>query len=186
MTDVRIFEPWPEEESEIIHPVRPEDYETIAVLINGERRAASWRPIPIKVIREDQGRTLTYADSPYLGSDALIFRPRAIEVMEPLLSKNGELLPLMCEGTELFVFNPVRLEDALDEAESDVERFSGGRIMMINRHVFRPDVIAGIDAFKIPNLRVSQTYVSETFVTRWNNGGLSGLDFKQVWPPTKE
>jgi hypothetical protein len=106
--------------------------------------------------------------------------------MEPLLSKNGELLPLMCEGAELFVFNPVRLEDALDEAESDVKRFSGGRIMMITRHAFRPDVINGIDAFKIPNLRVSPTYVGEAFMTRWKNGGLTGLDFKQVWPPAEE
>jgi hypothetical protein len=186
MNDARIFKPSPWEESEIIHPVRPEDFDTITGLINGERRAASWRPIPIKIIREDEGRVLTYADSPWFGADALIFRPKAIEVMEPLLSKNGELLPLMCEGAELFMFNPAGLENALDETASTIERFTDGDIMLILRYVFRPDVIAGIDAFKIANLRVSPTFVSETFVTRWRNGGLSGLDFKQVWPPAEE
>lgn len=126
MRDARIFMPSPSEESEIIHPVQPDGYETISSLLNGQRRASSWRPIPIEIIREDQGRALTYADSPWLSSDALVFGPKAIEVMEPLLAKNGELLPLMCEGAELFVFNPVRLENALDEAASTVERFDDG------------------------------------------------------------
>lgn len=58
--------------------------------------------------------------------------------------------------------------------------------MFVKRYVFRPDAIAGHDAFKISNLRVSPTFVSENFVTRWRNGGLSGLDFMQVWPPTQK
>jgi hypothetical protein len=187
MIHARIFEPWPWEDSEMCHPIRPEDYETFTVAINGERRASSWRPIAMEIIREDEGRVLSHADAPWLGSHALILRPRAIEAMEPLLSNNGELLPLMCEGQKLCVFNALRVENALDEAASTVERFSSsGRIMRITRYVFRPNEIAGVDAFKIPNTRGGATFVSDAFVARWTNAGLRGLDFKQVWPPPEE
>jgi len=79
------------------------------------------------------------------------------------------------------MYNPTRVIDALDEDASSVLRFSGGRIMRINRHVFRPEVVKGIDVFKIPNLRVSPTYVSQRFGDLWNSADLKGLEFKQVW-----
>ena len=79
------------------------------------------------------------------------------------------------------MYNPTRVIDALDETVSSVQRFTGGRIMMIQRHVFRVAVIGGIDVFKSPNLRVSPTFLSHRFVDRWNASGLKGLEFKQVW-----
>lgn len=60
-------------------------------------------------------------------------------------------------------------------------RFSNGRVMRMTRHAFRPDVISGVDLFKIPNLRVSPTYVSERFVERVKAAGLRGLVFNKVW-----
>ncbi|MBI5161266.1 MAG: hypothetical protein HY996_07625 [Micrococcales bacterium] len=53
--------------------------------------------------------------------------------------------------------------------------------MRITRHAFRPDVISGLDIFKIPSLRVSPTYVSERFVERVEAAGLRGLVFNKVW-----
>lgn len=47
----------------------------------------------------------------------------------------------------------------------------------------RPDVIGEIDIFKIPNLRVSPTFLSQRFVDRWKASGLTGLEFEQVWAP---
>ncbi len=44
-----------------------------------------------------------------------------------------------------------------------------------------PDVISGVDIFKIPSLRVSPTYVSERFVERVKAAGLRGLVFNKVW-----
>ena len=49
------------------------------------------------------------------------------------------------------------------------------------KHVFRANVVAQASAFKIPNLRVSPTFVGERFVELWNSAGLKGLDFKKVW-----
>jgi hypothetical protein len=81
------------------------------------------------------------------------------------------------------MYNPTRVVEALDEPASSVIRFSDGRIMMIQRHVFRADVIGETDVFKLPNLRVSPTFLSQRFVDRWEASGLKGLDFERVWVP---
>jgi hypothetical protein len=60
-------------------------------------------------------------------------------------------------------------------------RFSNGRIMRITRYAFRPEVVAGVDIFKLPSLRVSPTFVSEYFVKAWKAAGLRGLVFNKVW-----
>jgi hypothetical protein len=168
---------------ELCHPVRQDDFETINAEINGESRQSSWKPVPMRLIREDKGRKLTSSDSPWLGAHALIFRANVESALGPLLRENGELLPLACQEADLTIFNPTRVIDALDEEASSVVRFSGGRIMMIRRHVFHPEVIRDIDVFKIPNLRVSPTFVSHRFVDRWKMSGLKGLEFRQLWAP---
>lgn len=54
---------------------------------------------------------------------------------------------------------------------------------MIQRYAFRADVIGEVAVFKIPNLRVSPTYLSQRFVDRWKASGLQGLEFREVWRP---
>jgi hypothetical protein len=97
----RIFKPRPCNQSQLCHSIRDQDFERVAVTINGDRRACSWRPIAMQLITNGDGRSLIYADSPWIGSHALILRPSAIQVMKPLLLRHGEILPLMCEGAEM-------------------------------------------------------------------------------------
>ena len=49
---------------ELCHPVDKEDYERINVEIGGTPQQASWKPIPVRLIREDEGKALTMSDSP--------------------------------------------------------------------------------------------------------------------------
>lgn len=171
---------------ELCHPVMQADFERINVEINGTPRQSAWKPIPMRLVRDDAGKKLVASDSPWLGPHALIFRPAAAEALRQDLTEYGELLPVSCADAGLgglLVYNPARLIDALDEARSSVLRFGDGRIMTIRRHVFRADLVHNVDVFKIPNLRVSPTFVSRRFVDRWRASGLSGLEFKEVWTP---
>jgi hypothetical protein len=118
----------------------------------------------MQIIRKDEGRVLSVSDSPWLGSHAFFFRTHAIEVLEPLLSQHGELLPVHCEDAEVLLFNPTRVLDALDEGASNIRRFGDGRVMKVNEYVFHPEVVRDTHVFKIPNLRVSPTFISEHFV----------------------
>ena len=152
---------------------------TLHILVNGAERKQSWKAIPIKTLREDNGRRLLESDSPWLGSHGLSFRPRAIRALEPLLEIHGELLPLLCGEAEFRLYHPTQVLDALDENASSVAR----RIMRVERYVLRPDVLERVAIFMIPNLRVSPTFVDQRFVDLWRPAGLKGLEFSQIWAP---
>lgn len=166
---------------ELCHPVSKDDFVTIDAAIDGTPRRLGWRPISMQLVHEDEGKELVTSDSPWLGNNALIFRTSAVQALGGILGEYGELLPLKCPEAELWVYNPTRVLDALDEEASSITRFSSGKIMMIRRHVFREAVVAKNDIFKIPNLRSSSTYLSHRFVDLWKSSGLRGLEFNLVW-----
>ena len=165
---------------ELCHPINQSDFETINTLVNGVPRASRWNPIAMRTILQDEGRTLLKSDSPWLGAHALMFKPRALTALAPLLDAYGELLPLLANEGTISMYNPTRVLDALDESRSALHRFSDGSIMMIQRYAFREEIIRGVDIFKISALRVSPTFVSQRFVDLWHSSGLRGLEFECV------
>ena len=165
---------------ELCHPVDAGDWEHIRVHVNGEVRSRTWRPIPVRLIRENEGERLSRSDSPWLGSHAPIFRASALDVLGDLLEPHGEFLPLSCPDARLWMFNATRVIDALDEEASSVVRFESGAIMMIDRPVFRLDRLADVHAFKIPSLRVSPVFFGGAIVRRWMESELQGLEFVKV------
>jgi len=175
-----IYEPLGLDKYELCHPV-DRNYDRFDDQLNGTPRQASWEPVTMRLIHKTEGRKLLRSDSPWLGAYALIFRPSALEALGPLLREYGELLPLECSETDLWVYNPTRVIDALDEEASSIERFKSGKIMRIKRYVFKAHLIDGIDIFKLPNLRGHSTFVSHRFVDLWTESGLKGLEFTHVW-----
>jgi hypothetical protein len=165
---------------ELCHPEDENDFGTIVNLIDGTERRQTWTPIKMRIIKEDEGKHLRESDSPWLGQWALMFRPRAVNALSSLLEANGELLPLAVANAELEIYNPRHVVDALDEDESELSRVNG-HISPILKHVFKPGVIRNLPIFKISNLRVSPTFVDQSFVSLWRASGLKGLDFTQVW-----
>jgi hypothetical protein len=178
---MEIYIPLSAEGFELCQPVNQDDYETIILEINGNSKRASWVPIPVRLVLKDEGKRLITSDAPWLGSHALVFRRRVIDVLGTLLRNNGEILPLNCKSADLSIFNVTNVVDALDERSSDLTRFSSGRLMRVNKYMFYSEVIRGLDLFKIPNLRMSPTFVSERFVNEWTAAGFSGLIFNRVW-----
>lgn len=176
-----VYIPVSEEGYEFCYPVLEEDFETLHQLIDGTPRTQSWSPIQMGLIRQDEGQGLDESDSPFLGSHALVFRKAAAAQLQPLLDEYGELLPVHCEDADLSIFNPLMVIDALDQQASSIVRISSGRIIRVSRYVFRPDVVGDIEIFKIPEFRVSPTFVGQLFVDRWLESGLAGLAFEKVW-----
>lgn len=180
-TTLAVYIPIGSANCELCQPVNESDFETISRLVDGTPRADEWRPIEMEIIREDEGKRLVESDAPWFGSDALMLRPSATTALLALLRRSGELLTLRTHDAQLCVFNPRRLCDALDVETSSLTRFKSGRIMSIDRFAFRADAVRGIDAFKISDLRVSPTFVSQQFVDSWRGAGLRGIDFELKW-----
>lgn len=133
-----------------------------------------WRPIRVRRVAERQA--VNHSDFPWLLSQALGMRRRAVVALRDLLDAHGEVLPLATdEDVELFVFN-ARVVDALDEKRSSVIRFpESGRIMYMLETAFRESMVDKVDISRLP-YRASLTYVSDQFVARVKEAGLTGLD----------
>ena len=74
-------------------------------------------------------------------------------------------MPLACADAVLAVLNVTTVIDALDLDRSVVARFpSSGRIMNVESHVFRPERLQGVQAFKVPELLRGSVFVNEDVV----------------------
>jgi hypothetical protein len=178
---MKIYLPTCAENAEFCLPVDRGGFDHLREYLIGGPEAPRWKPLRIRIVREDEGVPLTHSDAPWFSSDVLALSERAIDALEPLLTQNGELLRLNCSDRPLWAFNPT-LIDALDVERSTVRRFSTGKIMMIQKYVFFPDAIGPAAAFKIPNRRASPTFLEHALVERWRSAGLVGLEFEQIWP----
>lgn len=128
---ILFYEPLAAEGYEWINCCDGSDYEIFASF-DGSPRTALWRPVRVRRVRVDNGSTFKASDFPWLGAHALVFARRSVDILGPLLTSHGELLPLAAnDGSELFVLNVTRILDAIDDEHSDVVRFSDGRIMFI-------------------------------------------------------
>lgn len=140
---------------------------------------AGWSPPAVEIIRDGSGGTAP-ADVTLLGVEPA-FSARAVERVGHLLRASGQLLPLISVDGEFYLWNVTTVVDALDEEASAVTRFSSGRIMAVERWVFRPGDLRDVTAFKIPQLRRAYTFITDRFAREFTEAGLAGLAPHPVW-----
>lgn len=146
---------------------------------NGTPIGPNWQPLSVEIF-DDNGQNRNLPRSDFPAFIAPVFSRRAVEALGSILSANGELLPLNCDEDDYFAFNVTQLVDALNEANSDVVRFSDGRIMDIKRFGFDPDKLKTVDIFKIPQMPLGRAFVRDRFVQKVHDTGLTGFVFKSV------
>jgi uncharacterized protein DUF1629 len=144
---------------------------------------APWPPLYIEDYRDEDDET-EYLSGDFPSVSGLVIgfgmSKHAVDVLDALLDGNGELLPLHYSRADLFFFNATCLVDVLNFDESDVIYFSSGRIMTVERYVFDADKIPSKDVFKIAQLPLGDTFVSEKFKMAVEENGLEGLLFRPV------
>ena len=179
---MRIYEFEVQEGYEWVVPLDEEDFDVFRSF-DGSVRAEVWRPIPMRLITEDeQGRSLRSSDVPWLGEHAPVLRQEASVSLAAALANDGEVLPLLCDQASLVVFNTTTVLDALDLDRSAVIRFpSTGRIMKVTSHVFRPERLQGVRAFKVPELLRGSVFVTDEVVSAAEAARLDGVGFRLVW-----
>lgn len=176
---MKVFELRPDVEGyRWISMVNAEDFD-VAFEFDGTPIRQAWKPYPVEPIEDDLNEGKPMGDFPTLGTIPT-FSQRAVDALLDLLAENGELLPLASEEGKYYAYNVTHVVDALDADRSEVQRFSDGGVMEVVRHEFRLDRIAGQSIFKVPELRV-RVFVTEPFVRRVREAGLTGFDFPEVW-----
>lgn len=180
-TEIEIFTALGTDGCELCQPLDNDGWFMARDLIDGEARATSWRPLAVRLVKMDDGRKLATCDAPWFGSHALVLGERAVDTLGDLLTSDGELLPLKCEDAKLWMYNPTTRLDALNVNATRAMRFDDRRIMHTQRHVFRPDRLLDVPAFKLTSVNGSATYLRSRFVEAWRAARLTGLEFEKVW-----
>jgi hypothetical protein len=160
-------------------PERADDIEIFWAL-DGTPRAATWSPVPMRLVTRERGTTLARADMPWLGHQVIVLRDAAAEILGHLLAEQGELLPLACPDAVLHVFNVLHVIDAMDAEASRITWLPSGAIMTIDSLVLRPDALDEPLIFKLPQMLRGPLYFTRPIVDEIGKTGLTGLGFSQV------
>ena len=121
---------------------------------------------------------LELSDAP--GFTIPVFSRRAWECLEPLISKNVEILPLDFNEKEYFGINVITVLDAIDYEKSIYKTYRDGkRIMAFEKYVFLPTVIEDVSMFKILDEKTRYAFVSDEFKQTVEKNNLLG--FKLSW-----
>jgi hypothetical protein len=133
------------------------------------------------IIHENEkGEERLRSDAPWLGGQALVFRDSVSNKLKRLLG-SARLYEFICDSERLFLCDPPLVQNAVIQDKSIINRFSDGRIMQIRKYVFDSEALHGKYIFKISEMRVSPTFVTQEFVDFWVSNKLVGLDFNLLW-----
>ncbi len=168
--------------------LRPANLAQIRVFdFDGRPRAHSWKPILVEKLKDfGDGRPTWPADFPAgTAGGHLPMTDAARNMVAPYLTEYGEFLPLKCNEGKFWTFHVTRFVDALDEDASDLlrSRERPDYILMILKHVFRPERLTADWMFKLPQSDGrGRFYVTDPFVNMIRASSLRGLEFKRIWP----
>lgn len=146
--------------------------------------AAGWQPLRIQLIstlgEEDEIDPPVLTDCPHLGAAQLLLSARARDALAPLLEPEGEFLAVEAAFGDYWIYNCLRSLDALDEAQSAIERFPDGGIKRITRHELQPEVIGQHAIFHLHG-KTGTCYATDRLAAAVERAGLTGFMFTEVW-----
>ncbi|HEX6189111.1 MAG TPA: DUF1629 domain-containing protein [Pyrinomonadaceae bacterium] len=158
------------------------DWETM-YQFNATPIGSAWRPLRVESLTDDDDSApLLPGDFPLLFPGAPVLSRRAVEVLQPILEGNGELLQLDCDVGEYFIFNITKVVDALNEKDSEIVKFLGSqKVMTIKSFSFVSQRLKGVGIFKLPQLRLGRSFVTDRFAQAVEKGGLVGFSLEWLW-----
>lgn len=149
MDRLMIYDFGPRKRGERVEPVPQADdwlHDTVA----GVRQGDAWVPPEVELIRSTDEGELEDVDMPFLASDVLVVKDRALPLARELLGAYAEFLPLVCDQEPLTLVNVVAEVDALDLEASMVPRVAAERVMHGVAFTFRREALPEVGVFIIP------------------------------------
>jgi hypothetical protein len=156
----------------IVELSRPEEY-ALLPRFDGSPCAVAW-PSHISGAFAN-GRAGAFA---YLTAGALVCQEHAQDVLRLTLGKDAEWLPLRVGRDTMLVLNPLPVVDVLDRERSDLVMFSTGRVLEVQRYVFRRATKLPL-LFRVPEVPLN-LLATDMFRELVERHGLDGLTFKEA------
>jgi hypothetical protein len=143
-----------------------------------EKLGPVWKPLKVA------GRVAPFNDFPCLSLMVPVFSERAVTILEPHLTKNGELLPLISEIGNFYAYNCTTVVEILDQEKCKGHFMHPGRLscaVNIDYFAVRENLISDLTIFRMREL-CNCVFVTNVFVDVVTNAGLNGFDFRKIWP----
>jgi hypothetical protein len=106
---MRVFTPHSDHRFRSLCPISAGD-DLMLMTYPPERRSEHWSPPEIQVVDEHN----EVGDFAMLSSNIIIIHNRAKDILQPILEKAGELLPLPCKGQTFWLLNLLQYWDCVD------------------------------------------------------------------------
>ena len=150
---------------------------------DGRSKINDWKPLLFKGMYGNR----QWGDIvDYHGHMPIVTR-KVIEATQDLLDNNVEVLPVLCEGHELFLLNVTKVINCIDYTKAIYKNFkSSNRIMCFKKFAFLEEKIKSEHIFKIKELPLFGVLVSDEFRQRIIDNGLKGFKFELLWDSEAE
>lgn len=148
------------------------------------RPGQPWIPVPIALHFENLGQKLQNADRLFFNSYGPIFSEHAVDVLRPLLEKEGHALPLDVVNSDekFYLWWVPWVENCVDIDNSE---WLPSRTW-IKKYVLHDDRIEGLIGFRThydgmykPEAQ-GDVVVNEEFRQAWLDAGLTGIEFEAI------
>ncbi|SHF34408.1 hypothetical protein SAMN05444392_11634 [Seinonella peptonophila] len=145
-----------------------------------------WSHFPFHVQTNEETIQFPYASMQLFLPEILLFDASTKILLEQILSKTGEFLPIHNHEKEIYFYHLLKKIPALDLEQSIVRRYpSNGEIANFHKLVFKPHLIKDQYLFQIPESS-SRIFVTDQFVKVVKKYQLNGLRFIPVWKSSQQ
>lgn len=118
-------------------------------------------------------------DCPFIIGSIPVFSNSAYEIIKQfLLDKEVQIIPISINGLSYYIINiTLLLNDILSEKYSKIERFSSGRIMNIDKYVFkyRREIPPFFRIKQLPTF----TFANEDVATTIKDSQITGIELEE-------
>jgi len=111
----------------------------------------------------------------------LVLSPKAYQALNETLSPSGEFLPLIIGDETYYMLNTLFVvpEEGIDRSQ-ELEKVNSGVHTGQANVLFNEASLSGRSLFKTPTDKLSFSYCTEEFKTRYNQLSFKGLTFEKV------
>ena len=150
---------------------------------DGRSKLEGWKPWRFKAMcgNREWGDIVSYH------THLPIVTPEFIEATRDLIDGSVEILPIDCEGKELYLLNTTEVLDCIDYSKAKYKAFPNtNRIFRFEKYAFIEEKVKGKHFFKIKDIPFYGVFVSDEFRQRAIDKGLVGIRFDLVWDSEAE
>ncbi len=139
-------------------------------------------PIELEVGNFESKGDWIETDFPELGAaGAVVFSDWSTAAFETMLTDAGYFIDARVPAHKAYkIFICERVIDALDQQRSSLTRFSDGDVWDVMRYELRPELLHGMDVFRLEHRR-ARLFVSDRFKAVAGSYGLTGFVFQEIW-----